>query len=98
MYLHYATVVGDFERVVEHWVMEEEWTKAIDVINRQVGSLHFSTSMLLLTSPGSPILSSLRTSAHAASTEGDRRFVASPAFLGSSASCTRSSAHAARAA
>ena len=36
MYLHYATVVGDFERVVEHWVMEEEWTKAIDVINRQV--------------------------------------------------------------
>ena len=36
MYLHYATVVGDFERVVEHWIMEEEWTKAIDVINRQV--------------------------------------------------------------
>ncbi|RPD81956.1 hypothetical protein L226DRAFT_528166 [Lentinus tigrinus ALCF2SS1-7] len=35
MYLHYATVVGDFERVVEHWVMEEEWAKAIDVINRQ---------------------------------------------------------------
>ncbi|KAM5530109.1 hypothetical protein V8D89_016218, partial [Ganoderma adspersum] len=35
MYLHYATVAGDFERVVEHWVMEEEWTKAIDVINRQ---------------------------------------------------------------
>ena len=38
MYLHYATVVGDFERVVEHWVMEEEWTKAIDVLNRQVCS------------------------------------------------------------
>ncbi|EJF66976.1 hypothetical protein DICSQDRAFT_95920 [Dichomitus squalens LYAD-421 SS1] len=35
MYLHYAAVVGDFDRVVEHWVMEEEWTKAIDVINRQ---------------------------------------------------------------
>ncbi|KAI0639720.1 Pep3/Vps18/deep orange family-domain-containing protein [Trametes polyzona] len=35
MYLHYATVIGDYERVVEHWVMEEEWTKAIDVINRQ---------------------------------------------------------------
>ncbi|RDX50413.1 hypothetical protein OH76DRAFT_1402447 [Lentinus brumalis] len=35
MYLHYATVVGDFERVVEHWIMEEEWTKAIDVITRQ---------------------------------------------------------------
>lgn len=36
MYLHYATVIGDYERVVEHWVMEEEWTKVIDVINRQV--------------------------------------------------------------
>ncbi|KAI0375319.1 hypothetical protein BV20DRAFT_1032567 [Pilatotrama ljubarskyi] len=35
MYLHYAMVIGDYERVVEHWVMEEEWTKAIDVINRQ---------------------------------------------------------------
>ncbi|OSC99516.1 hypothetical protein PYCCODRAFT_1479848 [Trametes coccinea BRFM310] len=35
MYLHYASVIGDHERVVEHWVMEEEWTKAIDVINRQ---------------------------------------------------------------
>ncbi|OCH96211.1 hypothetical protein OBBRIDRAFT_744298 [Obba rivulosa] len=35
IYLHYATVVGDFERVVEHWVLEEEWLKAIDVINRQ---------------------------------------------------------------
>ncbi|KAF7310794.1 Vacuolar protein sorting protein [Mycena chlorophos] len=35
MYLHYATVIGDFQRVVEHWVLEEEWAKAIDVINRQ---------------------------------------------------------------
>jgi hypothetical protein len=36
MYLHYATVIGDFERVIEHWILEEEWTKAIDAINRQV--------------------------------------------------------------
>ncbi|KAL6310046.1 Pep3/Vps18/deep orange family-domain-containing protein [Sparassis latifolia] len=35
MYLHYAAVVGDFERVIEHWITEEEWTKAIDAINRQ---------------------------------------------------------------
>ncbi|KAJ7492755.1 Pep3/Vps18/deep orange family-domain-containing protein [Mycena latifolia] len=35
MYLHYATVIGDFQRVIEHWVLEEEWSKAIDVINRQ---------------------------------------------------------------
>ena len=45
MYLHYATVVGDFERVVEHWVMEEMWSKAIDVINRQVRRLpHLSST------------------------------------------------------
>lgn len=39
MYLHYATVIGDFGRVVEHWVMEEDWLKAIDVVNRQVGPM-----------------------------------------------------------
>jgi vacuolar protein sorting-associated protein 18 len=38
MYLFYATVVGDFGRVVEHWVLEDEWNKAIDVISRQVRS------------------------------------------------------------
>jgi vacuolar protein sorting-associated protein 18 len=38
MYLFYATTIGDYERVVEHWILEEEWTKAIDVISRQVGS------------------------------------------------------------
>lgn len=36
MYLYYATVIADFERVIEHWILEEEWLKAIDVINRQV--------------------------------------------------------------
>jgi hypothetical protein len=37
-YLYYAALVGDNERVVEHWVLEEDWPKAIDVISRQ-GSL-----------------------------------------------------------
>jgi hypothetical protein len=36
MYLFFATVIGDFERVVEHWILEEEWVKAIDVISGQV--------------------------------------------------------------
>ncbi|KAF7985304.1 hypothetical protein HWV62_6475 [Athelia sp. TMB] len=35
MYLYFASAIGDFERVVEHHVLEEEWTKAIDVIVRQ---------------------------------------------------------------
>ena len=36
MYLHYATVIGDHRRVVEHWILEEQWMKALDVISRQV--------------------------------------------------------------
>ncbi|KAJ7596930.1 Pep3/Vps18/deep orange family-domain-containing protein [Mycena floridula] len=35
MYLHFATVIGDHDRVIEHWIMEEEWSNAITVINRQ---------------------------------------------------------------
>ncbi|TFY83521.1 hypothetical protein EWM64_g503 [Hericium alpestre] len=35
MYLHFAALVGDHERVVEHWILEEEWSKAIEVISRQ---------------------------------------------------------------
>ncbi|TFK36843.1 DigA protein [Crucibulum laeve] len=35
MYLYYATVIGDFERVIEHWILEEQWSKALEVINRQ---------------------------------------------------------------
>lgn len=35
IYLHFATLIGDLDRVAEHWVLEEEWTKAIDIMNRQ---------------------------------------------------------------
>jgi hypothetical protein len=36
VFLNFANVSGDFERIVEYWVSEEEWLKAIDVLNRQV--------------------------------------------------------------
>lgn len=36
MYLFFATTVGDYDRVIEHWILEEEWLKAIDLISRQV--------------------------------------------------------------
>jgi hypothetical protein len=36
IYLFYAAAIGDHERVVEHWILEEDWVKAIDVISRQV--------------------------------------------------------------
>ncbi|KZT41330.1 hypothetical protein SISSUDRAFT_1042912 [Sistotremastrum suecicum HHB10207 ss-3] len=35
VFLDFATIVGDHERVVEHWVLEEKWLQAIDVLNRQ---------------------------------------------------------------
>lgn len=35
IYLHYATLVGDLDKVAEHWILEEEWLKAVDIINRQ---------------------------------------------------------------
>jgi vacuolar protein sorting-associated protein 18 len=36
VFLHYATVIGDYQRVVEHWVLEEDWEKAIESLSRQV--------------------------------------------------------------
>lgn len=44
MYLHYATVIGDFDRVIEHCILEEEWSKAIDIINRQVCCIPLSSN------------------------------------------------------
>ncbi|KAI0002078.1 Pep3/Vps18/deep orange family-domain-containing protein [Russula vinacea] len=35
IYLFYAALVCHFERVVEHWILEEDWVKAIDAISRQ---------------------------------------------------------------
>lgn len=35
MYLYYATTIGDFKRVIEHWIIEEEWVKAIEAISSQ---------------------------------------------------------------
>ncbi|KAF8912996.1 Pep3/Vps18/deep orange family-domain-containing protein [Gymnopilus junonius] len=35
MYLFFATAVSDFERVIEHWILEDEWVKAIEVISCQ---------------------------------------------------------------
>ncbi|EJD55563.1 hypothetical protein AURDEDRAFT_179299 [Auricularia subglabra TFB-10046 SS5] len=35
MYLHFATVVGDHAKVVEHWVMDGNWLKALEVLAGQ---------------------------------------------------------------
>ena len=36
--LQYAALVGDHERIVTYWVNEENWSKAVDSLNRQVRS------------------------------------------------------------
>jgi hypothetical protein len=36
LYIFFATTIKDYAKVVEHWVMEEEWVQAIGVLNRQV--------------------------------------------------------------
>lgn len=48
VFLHYATVIGDHQRVAEHWVLEEEWEKVIEVLGGQV-SLDFKPGSLTLT-------------------------------------------------
>lgn len=54
MLLFYATVVGDFERVIQNWILDEEWIKAIDALCRQVcSSIPLTSSFLTPTTAGS---------------------------------------------
>lgn len=39
LYLFYANLNRDHAKVVEYWVTEEEWRKAIDILNRQVPTI-----------------------------------------------------------
>lgn len=34
--LYYATIIGDHERVISHWVVEKNWSKALEVLSKQV--------------------------------------------------------------
>ena len=46
VFLHYAAITGDFQRVIEHYVMNEEWGKAVDQLSRQVCSIQRSRKSL----------------------------------------------------
>lgn len=35
LYLYFADLNKDFGRIVEHWITEEQWAKAIEVLSRQ---------------------------------------------------------------
>ncbi|KAH8835865.1 Pep3/Vps18/deep orange family-domain-containing protein [Flagelloscypha sp. PMI_526] len=62
IYLHFATVIGDFTSVIEHWILEEEWLKAIDVINGQsdLDVYYRFSSVLLRNAPKDTVDSWLR--------------------------------------
>lgn len=49
VYLHFASVIGDHERIVRHHVQAKEWTKAIDAINKQESlQLYYSFASVLM--------------------------------------------------
>lgn len=49
LYLFYAELNKDHSKVVEHWVTEEQWTKAIDVLSRQDSpDLYYRFAALLM--------------------------------------------------
>lgn len=50
VFLYFAAAVGDFEKVLEHHVMDEAWLKAIDVLIRQVRTCAFSSSSFAIDS------------------------------------------------
>jgi hypothetical protein len=65
IYLHYATIVGDHDKVIDHWIGEEDWLRAIGVLSRQVGlSLICSSAEAINTTAESRII--LRIFCHAA--------------------------------
>ncbi|OAD75205.1 hypothetical protein PHYBLDRAFT_186318 [Phycomyces blakesleeanus NRRL 1555(-)] len=33
--LYYASLIGDYDRVISHWVIEKNWAEALDVLSKQ---------------------------------------------------------------
>ncbi|WWC97049.1 hypothetical protein V866_003926 [Kwoniella sp. B9012] len=64
LYLFYANLNKDHGKVVEHWVTEEKWLKAIDVLNRQdsVDLYYRFASILMRNAPKETVDSWLRQS------------------------------------
>jgi hypothetical protein len=36
--LHYAFYIGDFEKVIDNWISEQNWDKSIEVLDGQVST------------------------------------------------------------
>ncbi|PWZ03605.1 hypothetical protein BCV70DRAFT_170440 [Testicularia cyperi] len=49
VYLHFARAIGDHNRIVAHYVQEQEWSKAIDAIQRQESlQLYYAYASVLM--------------------------------------------------
>jgi hypothetical protein len=35
-YIYFATLVCDYDVVIEYWISEKQWKNAIEVLNKQV--------------------------------------------------------------
>jgi hypothetical protein len=44
MALYYASVVGDHDRIVTYWILEEGWMEALQALSKQVRRIDFSPS------------------------------------------------------
>ena len=64
LYLFYANLNKDHGKVVEHWVTEEQWLKAIGVLNRQVGLPFRTVDLHQISTDNYRIRSSCITDSH----------------------------------
>ncbi|SNX87383.1 related to DigA protein [Melanopsichium pennsylvanicum] len=49
VYLHFASVIGDHDRIVRHHIQAKQWTQAIDAINKQDSlELYYSFASVLM--------------------------------------------------
>lgn len=35
-FLFFASLVGDYDKVIHHWIIEKNWTKALEVLSKEV--------------------------------------------------------------
>lgn len=49
--LYYASYIGDYEKVVDNWISEKNWDKAIEVLDGQVSFSFVYTVPLFFNSP-----------------------------------------------
>lgn len=76
LYLFYAGLNDDHDKIVEHWVIEEQWLKAIDVLNRQASPRSTLGPLLILAKGLARVILPLCVNTHASCSQGNSRFLA----------------------